>query len=622
MSKTSKKLTYISMFSGIEAASVAWEPIGFEPVAFAEVDPFPSAVLKKHYPHIPNLGDITNVNWSEYHGKVDIVVGGPPCQAFSVAGLRKALDDPRGVLILEYLRACDQIRPEWIILENVPGLLSADGGRAFGSLLGALEELGYHAAWRVLDAQFFGVAQRRRRIFVVAHARDWRRAAAVLFEQPSVHGHLKSSKEARAYFASPAQGGVGATSPEDRIKEAIAFSYGNSADSRSMGEAEGVTPTIRSAGGGNSVPVVCEPKASGLYSIAGNIIGRGPKSGGNGNGFQDGSDPMYTLTAMDRHAVCQPGSGGGEESCLNPWATQSDRVFPENSVFPSLVGGGRGNRGYAGGCILEGSGEGEAPAIVLDDQGGSRMNVSQEVAPTLRANSKGNEPIVMGSGQANAEVLEGLCPTQCARQYKDPPILVEEGTSALAFDTTQVTSARNRSNPQWNDPCHTLSSCGDAPSACVESYAEGSFSQFREGEVGTLRASGGCLGGGSETLIAEFAPESRVDDVRGFAQNTRNELRYESGDGSVAGALAAQPGMKQQTYLESSSGIRRLTPVECERLQGFPDNWTRIAWNGKPEEQCPNGRRYKAIGNSMAVPVMRWIGEGMALVDQKQSGRE
>ena len=107
------------MFSGIEAASVAWEPLGFEPVAFAEVDPFPSAVLKKHYPHVPNLGDITNVNWSEYHGKVDIVVGGSPCQSFSVAGLRKGLDDPRGNLMLEYLRACDQIRPEWIVWENV-----------------------------------------------------------------------------------------------------------------------------------------------------------------------------------------------------------------------------------------------------------------------------------------------------------------------------------------------------------------------------------------------------------------------------------------------------------------------------------------------------------------------
>ena len=542
---SSRKLTYISMFSGIEAASVAWEPLGFEPVAFAEVDPFPSAVLKKHYPHVPNLGDITKVDWSKYHGQIDIVVGGPPCQAFSVAGLRKALDDPRGMLILHYLRACDQIRPEWIVLENVPGLLSADGGRAFGSLLGALEELGYHAAWRVLDASFFGVAQRRRRVFVVAHARDWRRAAAVLFERQSLFGDFKSSKEARAHFATSAGEGARAPGAEERIREAIGFSYGNSADSRSMGEAEGVTPTIRSAGGGNSVPVICEPEESGLYSISGNIIGRKASNGGNHTGVATGDEPMYTLTAVDRHAVCEAGKIGPEESCLNPWATQSDRVFPESSVFPSLVGGGRGNRGYAGGCILEGEAEAQ--------------------------------PLVMGSGQANAEVLEGLCPTQCARQHKDPPILIGERTSTLAFDTTQVTCARNRSNPQWDGPCHTLSAVGDVPSVCIESYAEGSFSQFREGEVGTLRASGGCLGGGSETLVAELR--------------------------------------------KTPAGIRRLTPVECERLQGFPDNWTRIAWNGKPEELCPNGRRYKAVGNSMAVPVMAWLAQGIVLTEE-QHGRD
>ncbi len=613
------------MFSGIEAASVAWEPLGFEPVAFAEVDPFPSAVLKKHYPHVPNLGDITSVDWSEYHGKVDIVVGGSPCQSFSVAGLRKGLDDPRGNLMLEYLRACDQIRPDWIVWENVPGVLSADGGRAFGAFLGALEELGYHAAWRVLDSQFYGVAQRRRRIFVVAHARDWRRAAAVLFERESLFGDFKSGKEARAHFAAAAESGAGATGDAGRIREAIGFSYGNSADSRSMGEAEGVTPTIRSAGGGNSVSVICEPEESGLYSIAGNIIGRNAKNGGNHTGVAGGDEPMYTLTAVDRHAVCKT----GESPCLNSWETQSGRVFPENSVFPSLVGGGRGNRGYAGGCILEGAGAEEAQTIVLDDQGGSRMDLSYGVAPTLRANSKGNEPIVMGSGQANAEVLEGLCPTQAARQHKDPPILFEgEGVSTLAFDTTQVTSVHNRSSPQWDGPCHTLSAVGDAPSVVIapnqgesphdEGHPNAKAFLASNGQeyVGALCARD-CKGVGSQ-YVSEGKVIAEMDvSVKGFAQNTRNELRYESGDGSVAGTVSAQQGSKQQTYLQSPAGIRRLTPVECERLQGFPDNWTRIEWNGKPEEQCPNGRRYKAIGNSMAVPVMRWLGSGISLIEQE-----
>lgn len=134
-------MRYISLFSGIEAATVAWKPLGWEAEAYAEIDPFPKAVLKHHYPEVPDLGDMTKIDWRKYRGTVDLVCGGSPCQAFSIAGLRKALDDPRGQLMLEYLRACHEIDPEWIVWENVPGVLSADGGRAFGSLLASVAEL-------------------------------------------------------------------------------------------------------------------------------------------------------------------------------------------------------------------------------------------------------------------------------------------------------------------------------------------------------------------------------------------------------------------------------------------------------------------------------------------------
>lgn len=134
-------MKYISLFSGIEAATVAWQTLGWEPVAYAEIEPFPKAVLKHHYLNVPDLGDMTKVNWKEYHHAADVVVGGSPCQAFSIAGLRKALDDPRGQLMLEYLRACAEIDPEWIVWENVPGVLSAEHGRAFQSLLESVAEL-------------------------------------------------------------------------------------------------------------------------------------------------------------------------------------------------------------------------------------------------------------------------------------------------------------------------------------------------------------------------------------------------------------------------------------------------------------------------------------------------
>jgi DNA (cytosine-5)-methyltransferase 1 len=189
-------LRYLSVCSGIEAATVAWHPLGFQPVAFSEIDPFPCAVLAHHYPTVPNWGDMTGFkDWPD--ANVDLFVGGTPCQSFSVAGLRAGLADPRGSLMLTYLAIAGRYRPRWLVWENVPGVLSSDDGRAFGSLLGGLAELGYGFAYRILDAQYFGLAQRRRRVFVVGHLGDWRRAAAVLFERESLSGHPAPSREAR-----------------------------------------------------------------------------------------------------------------------------------------------------------------------------------------------------------------------------------------------------------------------------------------------------------------------------------------------------------------------------------------------------------------------------------------
>ena len=190
-------MRYLSVCSGIEAASVAWEPLGWTPVAFAEIEKFPSKVLAHHYTGVPNLGDMTKFReWDIERGAVDVLVGGTPCQSFSVAGLRKGLDDPRGNLALTFVAMVDHYRPEWVIWENVPGVLSSSGGRDFGSFLGALGQLGYGFAYRVLDAQYFGVPQRRRRVFVVAHSSgDSRRAVEILFEPENLSGNHKTSRK-------------------------------------------------------------------------------------------------------------------------------------------------------------------------------------------------------------------------------------------------------------------------------------------------------------------------------------------------------------------------------------------------------------------------------------------
>lgn len=195
-------MRYISLFSGIEAATVAWEPLGWEPVAFAEIEPFCRELLKQRFPHVPNLGDVTKIDWQEVkdkYGTVELVVGGSPCQSFSIAGKREGLQGESG-LMFEYIRAVQELRPDWFVWENVPGALSSEGGAAFEQLLREMDALGYGLAWRVLDAQFFGVAQRRERVFLVGHFGDTR-AAEVLFEPESLRGDIKSSKAKRAELA-------------------------------------------------------------------------------------------------------------------------------------------------------------------------------------------------------------------------------------------------------------------------------------------------------------------------------------------------------------------------------------------------------------------------------------
>ena len=196
-----KKLRYGSVCSGIEAASVAWEPLGWEPAWFCEIDPFASALLAHHYPRVPNHGDFTKLldpTHPVHAEPIDVLVGGTPCQDFSVAGLRAGIEGDRGSLTLDFCRLVGALHPKWVVWENVPGVLSSDGGRAFGSFLGALAELGYGFAWRQLDAQYFGLAQRRKRMFVVGCAgAESSRAGAVLLEPEGVRGDPPARRKAR-----------------------------------------------------------------------------------------------------------------------------------------------------------------------------------------------------------------------------------------------------------------------------------------------------------------------------------------------------------------------------------------------------------------------------------------
>jgi DNA (cytosine-5)-methyltransferase 1 len=452
-------VSFLSVCSGIEAASVAWEPLGWKACGFAEIEKFPSAVLAHHWPETPNMGDMTKHHEWPNTLRPDLIVGGTPCQAFSVAGLRQGLADPRGNLTLVFLGLLEQLRPRWVVWENVPGVLSDKTG-AFGAFLGGLGELGYGFAYRILDAQHFGVPQRRRRVFVVGYLGDWRRAAAVLFEPESMRGDHPPRREA---------GQISPTIP-----------------ARSLG------------GGGLGTDFDCD----------GGLIAHSLR----GEGFDASED------------------GTGRGTPLVPVAIQAGAMKENPDHGPDGIG------------------------VRADG-----------VAYTLEARAEVQAVAYRTSGNC------GAWPTG-------------DKTDALTTSTDPFSHVLAFSSKDHGADAGTISP--------------------------TLRSmghDGSHANGGGQVAVA-------------FAENSRHELRLEGGDGTRCGALSTGGGKPGQgtPCVAPAAAVRRLTPRECERLQGFPDDHTRIPWRGK---MAPDGPRYKALGNSMAVPVMRWIGERISRLNASSDPR-
>jgi len=467
-------MNYLSVCSGIEAATVAWHSLGWTPLAFSEIEKFPSQVLAHHYPNTPNLGDMTRYKEWNFGSDVNVLVGGTPCQSFSVAGLRKGLDDPRGNLMLTYLAIAAKQRPKWVVWENVPGVLSSNGGLDFASFLRGLGQLGYGFAYRVLDAQYFGVAQRRRRVFVVGCAGDWRAAAAVLFERHSLQGHPAPSREKGQRVAPTIASGTGVS--RNNYEECVT-AKGFYETGFAQYQPANVGGTVKASGGvlgGGSETFLAQPIA--LQDV------RAVEKMQNGKGWND-DGTAYTVDTHATQGVMQP----------IPIDTMNIRGRPSDD--------GRGNR------IGRGYGEVGDPMFTI---------------------TKANHHAVF---------------------------------QPIPFDTTQITSKANYSKPQSGDPCHPLAA-GAHPPAIAQAMA----------------------------FDWQSGGDARGLDPKPTAQLQRSQT----------------PAVMQ------SMAVRRLTPVECERLQGFPDNYTDIQPKGKA---TPDGPRYKALGNSMAVPVMRWIGERIAEVE-------
>lgn len=348
-------MTYGSVCSGIEAASLAWVPLGWRAAWYSEIDRFPSAVLAERWPETPNLGDMTRIhNRSEFDNEpIDLLVGGTPCQSFSVAGLRRGLSDPRGNLALVFLGIAARLRPRWIVWENVPGVLSSGNGRDFGSFLGGLVELGYGFAYRVLDAQYWGVAQRRRRVFVVGYLGDWRRAAAVLFDPASLRGDSPPSRDAGEGLAPAIAPSLRARSNASHrldsdayvadLSPTIGTRLGRQGDTDFTLNGGVIAHSLRADGfdasedgTGRGTPLVAIGQDARIASYLTSREHKGPDSdatttlviqsintaekGQNGLGVSEG--PMYSLTGRDQRAVAFQSRASAANS-FNP-----DRVAP------------------------------------------------------------------------------------------------------------------------------------------------------------------------------------------------------------------------------------------------------------------------------------------------------
>lgn len=415
-------MRYLSLFSGIEAATQAWQPLGWECVAVSEIEPFPCAVLEHHYPDVPNLGDVTKITEQQIKdlGQIDLVVFGFPCQDLSVAGGRKGFQGERSSLFYDAIRVIEYAKrhcgTRFALLENVPGAFSSNKGADFTEVvkhMAGLDDLdtpkngwGKEGAavgdnglleWSVLDAQWFGLAQRRKRVFAIVDFGDWASRPPILLERESLRGDSAPSRETRQDF----------------------------------------TADVRASA---------------------------------------------TKRGFDKQRIGQ---------------------YADNNVASTCA----------------------------------------------------------------------------ARDYKDATDLVVEPCQKVV------------------GACYTLTTNYRHAVAygCTPTTLD-------EHKVNAITASYGLGGADLETkpLVMQLMDESYCFDSANMGLSLNKE---------VAATLCAHNSKQPQNVLRANYAVRRLTPIECEKLQGFPPNFTKIPYRNKSADDCPNGVRYKALGNSMAVNVMAWIGQ-------------
>jgi DNA (cytosine-5)-methyltransferase 1 len=575
--------------SGIGAPEAATAPLGWHAVWTSEIDPFACAVLAHHWPNATNHGDLTKLDTDKLE-PIDVLIGGTPCQGFSVAGKRGGLDDPRSQLVWHFLRVADALRPRWLVWENVPGAMSTDGGRDFGAVVGALVERGYGVCWRILDAQFAGVPQRRRRIFLVGYLGDWRPAAAVLLERHSLQGNPPPSREARQDVAGS-------------LSSRATAGGGLRTDLELGGGLQAVAP-LRTRPYADNASQESQLVA---YQCQGSNVGEmGTLRAGNGN--ETGGVPFVT------HTLRGEGFDASEDG--------TGRGVPLVSHCPNAKGGaGR----------IDGESETFVPVAFTCKQDGGDYG---DVAPTLKAqahadshaNGGGQVAVVFTGRTIQPETRDELYdnaketgPVKALRVLREA---VEEKTLCewcvgivAAFWPQEVLRSnlhgfglRRKTQPERGLVNVSLS----------RSQAGSSWTVLDLWQAGC----DGCPPQGwkpSQQLAGELgAYLSQLPYSPSPAESFMRDM-WQAAEGSrlLRQAFATIQEIRRSNAVKGESAhsgfaVRRLVPAETEALQGFPRGYTDVLYRGKP---AADGPRYRALGNSMAVPVIRWIAERIERVD-------
>jgi DNA (cytosine-5)-methyltransferase 1 len=505
-------MRYASVCDGIGAAHVAWKPLGWQCSWTSEIEPFPAAVVEHHF-GFANVGDMTKITEEmlHEHGPVDLLVGGTPCQSFSVAGLRGGLADPRGNLALRFVQLASVMQPKWIVWENVPGVLSSGKGRDFGTFLGALGELGYGFAYRVLDAQWFGVAQRRRRVFVVGYLGDWRRAAAVLFERESVFGNPPTRGKAWERASAATEGGTDG---------GLVWRGGDQANSE-----------------------VCVGHAGTLNCD---------------KGQQGGiiAEPFY----IDRAAFNQ-----GQNA-------QYEAQITQGGVAAAMVARG--------------------PAAVAFGAPMSEPQVDVELSQTLQRTNMQAVAFQSNLGSRGGDIYQDGS-TNPLRTVAPP---------AVAFKPSHYTRGKDGAPAEVAAPLSADADKGDQDTVVAQGFTYSGYSNqpaWMTGDCTDCLPSSGHSDGSHQGVGVAIG----FDGFQSCNPKATHQATHE-GTG---------PLIRNRPHcVATAMAVRRLTPRECERLQGFPDDYTLVEYRKK---LAADGPRYRALGNSMAVPVMRWIGERIKMVD-------